>query len=389
VRVLKTFTSEFLSRGLNWVRLVVIVPFINTESYALIVLLVTAEAFLGEIISYPQVRETLLRAEVSGEPLFAGILFWLFLAPLQIILVHVYFDSYISVLVVLLSSLAFMVYKVLLYSLRSADIDLHNKAKLLSALTGTALFFGLTIFISPYLYFICSAVSAGIVAYFVLNCAGKRYFLFQRPSLGRVAVGWLHYSTQSLAAVAWQYGNRFVAGAAFSAFGFSLFIRDYLLVSGVTFIFSAIMIIGERNLSVEGSPNSVGSKARVALLIFASLTVSWLIYCAALLVFFATDSFGVGALGDYSRDVDYQLLAVLMFLFLARAVQLVLAPLVISIGRRSVVTLGAMSSILFQAVAYWWLWGELDPVALAGIMLSSLCLPIALMAFFLGWRVLK
>lgn len=389
LRTFKTFLFELFSRGISWIRLLVIVAFVNEATYTLIVLLVTAEVFFGELLAYPQVRQALFSRIVTGEPFFTGLFLWLITAPIQFYATYIYFQSNAAAAVVTVATLGFILYKIMIYSLRSVSVEVHNHAKFFAALAGALFFFGLTVPVNPYLYPLCSIASASVAAYFIHSTVGAKYFALRVPSVRIAISGWMHFGTQSFASVAWQYGNRFVAGAAFPAAVFSLFIRDYLLVSGVIFVFSAIMIVGERQISVDATEQNLSDKIIPAIMIFGGLFVSWLIYSVVLLVFIYTASFGISVLKPYSSGADSGLLVILMFLFLVRAAQLVLTPLVVSIGKKDVVTAGAIASIGLQALAFWWLWDNLHPKVLAAIMLSSLSAQVLISALFLCLRACK
>jgi hypothetical protein len=387
--IARTFVLEFFSRGLPWLRLLALSALVDSDAYAYVVLLSAAEAFIGELISYPEVRKALLARQVTGEPFFTGLVLWLTTSPLQFMAALAYFDSFVAAAIVTACSLSFSCYKIMLYSLRSFEVGAHNMAKFVASLVGTAIFFSLTVYVDPNFYLLSTASSAAVVAYFVRSRVGAHYFRVTPFKLWSAVTGWLHFGTQALAGVTWQYGNRFVAGASFSAATFSFFVRDYLIVSGITFVYSAIMIVYERRISVKSAPELINSKLRSSLGVFGRLLIAWVIYCAGVILFYITRGFGVEPVFAFVQPVNAAVLGVFMLLFLARAAQLVLAPLLTSIGDWRVVTASAVLSISIQIAAFALFWSELHPELLAIIMLSSLFASLILMIVQLLRRSMK
>ena len=88
----RTFVFEFLSRGITWFRLLAISALVTDANYAFIVLLVTAEASVGELIAYPHIREILLAKEVQYNQLAVASVLWLVTLPFQAFAAFWYFE---------------------------------------------------------------------------------------------------------------------------------------------------------------------------------------------------------------------------------------------------------------------------------------------------------
>lgn len=379
-----TFVFEFLSRGLLWVRLLLIALVVPEEAYALIALLVTAEALIGNVIAFPQIREVLVARNLVGEGLWSGSTLWVLTLPIQYIGTLLYFESHVAAVVVVTCSLSFMATQILIYMLRVESVKYHNIAKSISALTSSILFFGL-VPVDPYLYVVPALISPVAPAIFLIRRKGPKFFR-SLPDLRNAWSGWANFGLQGLAAVFWQYGNRFVVGYLFPVSIMSSFMRGYLLASGVTFIYSAVMIVWERAISVEVDPKDLRARMRVAWRVLAMLCISWAIYSAAVYVVFIYGAFPIALLTELGEGIDPLIFVAFLLIFLIRAVQLTLTPIVIAVGNRNIVTISSIFSLIFQIIMFGAFWKVLTPLSVVLIMLGSLLCSVIITGFGLRSR---
>lgn len=380
-----TFVFEFLSRGLLWARLLLIVLVVPDHSYALIALLVTAEALIGNVIAFPQIREILVARTLAGEGLWSGVALWLFTLPIQYIGTLCYFESHIAALVVVFSSLSFMITQILIYMLRVESVKDHNIAKILSAVMSSILFF-IFVPLEPYLYIIPAMMTPLAPAIFLGRRRGLEFFYKNLPDIRIAWRGWINFGMQGLSAVFWQYGNRFVVGYLFPVSIISSFMRGYLLASGVTFIYSAIMIVWERAISVEIDSKDLSSRMRMAGRTLAILCLSWAIYSSFVFFIFINLKLPIPFIKKISEGIDSEIFLGFLLIFLVRAIQLVINPIVIAVGNRIIVTYSSIFSIMCQVIMFYLFWDVLTPLFIVLIMLVSLVLSVVIAGFGLRFR---
>jgi hypothetical protein len=380
---------------MTWSRLVILPYFVGDVDYRFIVLVVTAEIMVGEVVASPQRRRILAQREPGLAPLWSGLLFWAVTAPVQGLAAYLYFGTIIATIAVLFSTLFYSVSHALLAYLRVIDVSLHNRAKLIAYTVSTVLFFVLA-FIEPVLYPFSVLAMVLVLAHY---CGGANLRASRKAArdlwgtgasaLQSMARDWMHFGVQAVSASAWQYGNRFVAGAVFSAALLGAFVRNFLIASAVTFLYAAIMVIQERRISVEIDGAGLPGRLREASGVLGQLSLAWLIFTLLML--------GAAILAlNNSRAVpidvtwiDLPLLCVFSGLFLLRAGQLTLTPISVALGDVQVVTYASILSLVVQVFAFIWFWDSLTPLLIASIMTLSLGLILAILVGRLVWRMAR
>lgn len=310
----------------------------SKQGYGYTVLLVSAEALLGSLISYPQIKDLLVRQRVHIRELSYTLQLFLLVLPVSAIAVYLYFSSLLAASVVLVGSAFFGLSQVLLYLHRIDNLQAYNRMKVAAATLSTAVFL-LILPTDPHLLPLVQ------ISYFAALASGFRRDsrfnwtqLFNYKMPGSQISTWGIYGTQSLIANATVYGTRLLAGAVMSLQDVGVFTLNYMIASGVTFYYAAVMIYAEKDLSHEldlaGLPKRLRKSVSTLGILWAGLVAYALVVGVGL--WFCQQCKALPAI----NDVQPNLLFTFAGLFLIRGLVLVINPIVIAIGMRRM-SLGA------------------------------------------------
>ncbi|MDG3063492.1 hypothetical protein ACFQ4M_03585 [Thauera mechernichensis] len=381
--MLKIVLSELFSRGLLWLRVILIGVFLSADSYGYLLLLISAEAIFGTLISYPQVKEILVRQRIDCRHFVGTAYFYILCFPFIAIAAYAYFNNYVSVLVVVLSVLFFSGAQTALYLLRVASADFYNKAKVVAAVLSTAVFMGVLPF-DPNLLPLSSAIYCLVLVLAVRKLPGD-VNIFSPFLIRDQFRGWLIFGSKSLLTQLSLQGNRFVVGAALAVSDVGVFVKSYMLASGVSFVYAAIMIKYEKGLARELGAEKISERLRRALFVLAIMAVTLLVYLAILFGFWRS---GLEVVALIFKDADQTLVLIFAVFYLLQAFVLALTPVLIAAGGRFMSLVATMISLVVQALLIAYMWSSLDLKVFAATMVAGhLALVIALTSgFFVAAR---
>ena len=360
---------EFGARGLTWGRVLLVALLMSADAYGHLVLLLSAEALLGAFISYPQIKDLLLRQCVHlREVVRTALMFALFL-PFSVLALGLYFSAPAPVLAVLIGAFFFGIGQVFLYLLRIDNITRYNKLKVLAAFISTAIF----LVVLPFEPLLFPVVQVSYCAVLAIGFRADSRFSFSEifeghpwPTLVRT---WGIFGSQSLVDNAQIHGSRLIVGASLGLGQVKIFTMSFMVASGIIFFFAAVMIYAEKNLSksieVEQLPLRLRTSLRTLMILWGGLAI----YGLVVLAVWRCTTKEIEAL--ISNFLDPNLLAIFLALFVIRGVILVINPVIIALGRRIVSLLASIvcaSMLMVVTVIYW---EELTLISIAWIMLSS------------------
>lgn len=374
--MLRIVVTELLSRGLLWARVLLIGGLLSAEEYGYLLLLISAETIFGSIISYPQIKEILVRQNCERSHFYSTGALYLLLLPLVLAASYWYFEDYVPALVIAASVLFFAGAQTALYVLRVQNAAIYNRAKMHAAVISTVVFFAT-------LPFNQNLLPLTYLSYFVVLLAA---FLRveQRESAGAgfsvraVVAGWLIFGAQSLLTQLGQQGNRFVVGAVLSVADVAVFVKSYMLASGITFIYAAIMVKYEKGLSRLVASDELGARTTKAALIGLAMIGLLITYIAGV---YGVWLAGLDVLQPVFRDADKSLLLLFGGFFALQALYLVLNPVVIATGRRTWSLMATNVSLLVQLAMIVSFWGELTLQILAASMIAGQFVLVAMLIF--------
>jgi hypothetical protein len=326
-----------------------------SENYGFLILLISAEALWGAIISYPQTKDVLLNQAEDMRSFSNTVLFSLLLGPLIILSGYLYFRSFDTAIVIFLSAVFFSLSNVTQYVLRVCDIALYNRVKLVAAVVSTVVFFILLPIDANFLPLVYgSSMAVALVGIFLF-----RVQLLSRwvdlQDLRRVASGWAVFGTQSAMTAFSQYGVRFAIGASLSLVEVAIYTKTYMLASGVTFLFSAVMVVHEKNLAKALPERDLRIRYPEA-----GQTLKHLLLCLTVYFSIIVMTWWMSARFDAVMNIfaqfDLHVFFVFSLYFSLQAIYLTMNPMAISIGGRAISLAASFSSLAVQVlfVALFW-----------------------------------
>ncbi len=361
--MLRTVLSELLSRGLLWVRVLLIGGFLSAEEYGYLLLLISAVTIFGTVISYPQIKEILTEHRCVRAHFYSTLVFYFILIPFVSAVSYWYFEKFVPVLVVGLSVLFSAGAQTALYILRVKSAMVYNKAKMHAAVFSTVVFFATLPFEQDLLPLTYLSYFGVLIAAFL---KGEEVGSKDRFSIRSVVSGWFIFGLQSLLTQIGQQGNRFVVGAVLSVADVAVFVKSYMLASGITFIYAAVMIKYEKGLSKVVVPEDLARRVRKALLIGGAMIGLLVAYVAAI---YGAWLSGFEFLDPLFRDAEKDLLLLFSVFFALQAVYLVLNPVLIATGNRVWSLMATNLSLVLQVAVILVLWSDLSLQILASSMI--------------------
>ena len=364
--MLRIVVTELLSRGLLWARVLLIGGLLGAEEYGYLLLLISGETIFGSVVSYPQIKEILVRQHCGRSHFYSTGALYLLLLPLVLAASYWYFERYIPALVIAASVLFFACSQTALYVLRVKDAAIYNRAKMHAAVISTVVFFATLPFnqnLLPLTYLSYAAVLMAAFLRVEQKEAGGAQF-----SVRAVVSGWLIFGAQSLLTQLGQQGNRFVVGAVLSVADVAVFVKSYMLASGITFIYAAIMVKYEKGLSKVVAAEELSARTRKAVLIGVAMIGLLAAYIGGV---YGVWLAGVDVLEPVFRDADKNLLLFFGGFFALQALYLVMNPVVIATGKRMWSLMATNISLLVQVAVIVVFWGELTLQILAASMIAG------------------
>lgn len=366
-KLIKTVAYEFFSRGLIWGRVLLIGFLIPESEYGHLILLITAETLLGTVASYPQTKEVLLRHDVDRRHIAGTLMFLGALSPVVFLTGYWYFGSLLEAGVVFISGAFFATFNVSLYVYRISNIRAFNNLKILSAIGSTAVFF-LALPVNPNYLPLVSGSSLLILAIWMLSARDFEILKGKAQiEIREVVVGWLIFGGQSTMTMLSQYGTRFLIGATLSLADVAIYTKSYMLASGVTFYYAAIMAHYEKDLAKISSLDMIHTRFPLAQRVLGMLACGVVLYAGLILTLWKFPVFE--SIARLSGQLDFVVFLLFILFFILQALYLILNPMVIAIGGRGISVLSSAVSIFTQiiALALFWQMLSLKSVAFAAL----------------------
>lgn len=374
--MLRIVISEMLSRGLLWARVLLVGGLLGAEEYGYLLLLISAVTIFATVISYPQVKEILTEHRCGRAHFYSTAAFYFILLPFISAVSYWYFEGFVPVLVIGLSVFFSAGAQTALYILRVKSAAVYNKAKMHAAVFSSVVFFATLPFeqnLLPLTY--VSYLGVLIVAFIKGEDTESKN---DRFSIRSVVSGWLIFGAQSLLTQMGQQGNRFVVGAMLSVADVAVFVKSYMLASGITFIYAAVMIKYEKGLSKLVAADDLAPRIRKAALIGVAMIGLLLAYIAAI---YGAWLSGVDVLESLFQDAEKDLLLLFAVFFALQAIYLVMNPVLIATGNRFL-SLGATNlSLIVQVAVVVWFWHDLSLQILAASMIAGQVGLVAVLIF--------
>lgn len=364
--MLRVVISELLSRGLLWVRVLLIGAVLASEEYGYLLLLISAVTIFGTVISYPQIKRILTEHRCGRAHFYSTTALYLFLLPFISVASYWYFDDVGPVVVIGLSVFFAASGQTFLYVLRVKSIAVYNKAKVYAAVFSTFVFFTTLPFeqdLLPLTYL----SYLGVLAAFFLRGEGAES-RGEKFLIRSVVSDWVVFGAQSLLTQVGQQGNRFIVGAVLSVADVAVFVKSYMLASGITFIYAAVMIKYEKGLTKAVESEDIAPRVRKAALLGVGMLVLLSAYIAAIFGFWF---FNLDFLTPVFRDAEKSLVLLFSGFFALQAIYLVMNPVVIAAGNRYLSLFATNLSLVIQVVVIVFFWGELSLEILAASMIAG------------------
>ncbi|MER2512617.1 MAG: hypothetical protein ABTQ25_09410 [Nitrosomonas ureae] len=348
----------------------------GAEEYGYLLLLISAETIFGSVISYPQIKEILVRQHCGRSHFYSTGALYLLLLPLVLAASYWYFEDYVPALVVSASVLFFAGAQTALYVLRVKDAAIYNRAKMHAAVISTVVFFAT-------LPFNQNLLPLTYLSYFVVLLAA--FLRVEQKEAGgsgfsvrTVVSGWLIFGAQSLLTQLGQQGNRFVIGAVLSVGDVAVFVKSYMLASGITFVYAAVMVKFEKHLSKRIEIGQFRTRIRLAAKVGAVMLV---LLCAYGLLGYGVWSIESDLVSPVFFDARLELYLLFLIFFSLQAIYLVLNPVLLAFEKRSLSLLATNASLATQFVILAVYWGALDLQLVAGSMVAGQAVLVIFLAF--------
>jgi O-antigen/teichoic acid export membrane protein len=382
--MIRTALLEFISRGLLWFRVLFISLLMPADLYGYLVLLISAEALFGSIISYPQIKDLLLRQDIHLRELTRTFCLYLLLLPIILGASWFYFHSIPAVLAITIGSLFFAMSQVLLYLLRITDIDIYNTAKVRSAVISTFIFFVVLSSTPNFLPVVSGSYGALLLWYYHKKHPLSFHQIWQKLDLAGSAKNWLIFGGQSAVTNLGMYGSRFVVGISLSLVDVGTFTKSYMIASGVTFYYAAIMIYFEKGLSKHLEENAVPARLKMAAKIGGMLIAGLFVYTAIILNVWhiSVETF----LRGFLETLNLEVYSVFVIFFVFQAVYLCMNPIVIALGKRRFSLLASVISLFVQGLLVFLYWSNLSLFYIATIMVVGQIFLVSVLMFSNRWR---
>ena len=372
---------ELVSRGLMWSRVLFLAMLMPAGDYSFAMLLISAEALIGSFISYPQIKDLLMRQQVHLREITRTVLLFGIVLPLSVVAVALYFNATLAVIAVVVGALFFGLGQVLLYLLRIDDLARYNRFKIIGAATSTAIFL-LVLPVEPLLLpsvqlSYCAVLSFGFRDDTRFSWAA----MTEAVPWSELTRTWAIFGTQALASNVSVYGSRLIAGAALSLTDVKVLTVSYMLASGVTFYYSVIMIYAEKELSRKLNIDNLKSRLNFSAFISLLLFVGLIFYGLSCLFIWLSlsDYISDGMSGSFSPN----LVLIFLILFAFRAIVLCINPVVIALGRRGISLTASIISGLSLLLLLFFTWNtiSLNSIGMAMVAASAAQVAVLLWAF--------
>lgn len=375
-----TATSEFLARGILWVRVLLLGALMPLHDYGLILVYLGIEGLIAATTSYPFVKDILVRQDLSDTVyLRFTAVFALVAGPIALLVVA--FAETGPALTVTLLAAAFLnaLAQIGLCTLRVADIAAHNRTKILWSILTTLLFLALLPLAwawLPAVYLFGAALVLGSARRAVRKNATSAAF---ESTLAYHVRGWLIYGSQALLTNFPQYGVRLFVAATMTLADVAQYTQVYMLATALFFVYSAMMVTVEPGLTRAAPAREIRKRLPLARKVSALFVAVALGHYVLLNL---ADTTGVLStlLGVSMRS--HPLLTVALMVFTAaNGVQVVANALVLAVSGRVVSLLSTVvgSLVVLSGLALSWSAPSLVGigVALAAGQLVALTLLLA------------
>jgi O-antigen/teichoic acid export membrane protein len=382
---LLTTASEFLSRGLLWLRVLALGAFMPLDAYGLVLLYLGIEGLLAATASYPFIKDVLVRQDLKPVLyLRFAVVFAVIGFPAALVMMTVGNLS-ASVAVILVAS-AFLngLSQIGIYVLRVADVRAHNRAKIIWSVLTTLMFLALL----PLSWLWLPVVYlAGVLVLMVAAShavSKSKVGSAQEANLAHHLRGWLIYGSQAVMLSLPQHGMRLVVAATMTLADVARFTQVYMLATASFFVYSAIMIAVEADLSRAAPPLQIRSRFRKAWSVSALLCLVAVLHYGALL--FLADLEITDVFLGLSLASNSELLGLLIIFTALSGLRVVANALALAASGRSFSLLATIAGALTLGIG---LFALIPTLGLAGIALALILGQAVEVTFLVGFVVKK
>ncbi|MCM8566169.1 hypothetical protein [Thauera linaloolentis] len=336
---------------------------VDIESYGYLLLLISAEAIFGTIVSYPQIKEILFKHQVDARHFYSTGILYLLLLPVILCAAYLYFNSSAAMLAISLSVFFFAGSQTALYVLRVANVSLYNRTKVYAAVLSTVVFMVALPYNPNFLPL--STATYFFVLFGAFIRSSEKMAFDCKISIRELIPGWLIFGSKSLLTQLGLQGNRFVIGVALSIGDVAIFVKSYMIASGITFIYAAIMIKYEKGLSKEIAPNELKPRLRKSFGVAGLMCALLLAYIGVLFVFWDSK---IPSVDQAFKDASSELVLIFSLFFIFQAFSLAFTPVLIASGKNFWSLMATVFSLLVQVLVIICLWENLTLSTLAWSM---------------------
>ncbi len=346
---MKTVLFEFVSRGLMWLRVLLLGAVMPLDAYGLTLIYLGIESLLAATTSYPFIKDVLVRQELKPSVYRRFFAFFALVSVPAMFAMMYLGDTSLPVAGILLAAaLLNGVSQIALYVLRVADVRAHNRAKIIWSVLTTLLFLGLLPLNWVWLPIVYLAGALTVLLVARSAVATSEVGTAQEVDLAHHLWGWLIYGTQALMLSLPQHGMRLVVAATMTYTDVARFTQVYMLATALFFIYSAIMISVEAELSRSAPPNEIRGRFRKAYGISALVIVVAAVHYGAMLLIDVLKITDI--LFDFSLRADSTLLFVLIVFTALSGLRVVANALALAASGRSFSLLATFLGALILGV---------------------------------------
>lgn len=337
-RFVSTAISEFSARGLLWLRVLLLGALLPLEQYGLVLVYLGVEGLLAATASYPFIKDVMVRQDLRPILYLRYATFFALIAvPAMLLMMIPGKLEWGVALALAIAGFLNGLTQTGLYALRVADVMSYNRVKLVWSVVTTALFLGLLplhwLWL-PVIYLAGAAIVLAGTARTIRRTQVEPAYIADRAHHLR---GWLIFGTQALMLSLPQNGIRIIIAALMTLEDVARFTLVYMIATALFFVYSAVMITCEAELSRAAPPSELRARIKSA----ASYCVAFV--AIALAYFIALTAMnGIGlikVLFDIQLDSEPLLLPVLIIFVATNGVQTILNALVLAASGRSMTLL--------------------------------------------------
>lgn len=334
-------------------RVLLLGAFMPLDAYGLVLLYIGIEGLLAATASYPVIKDVLVRQDLKPMLyLRFAILFAVIGVPALLAMMTVGNLGATAAVILLASAFLNGLSQIGLYVLRVADVRAHNRAKIIWSVLTTIMFLALlplSWLWLPVVYL----VGVMVVMVAASHAVGKSEIgSAQEANLAHHLRGWFIYGTLALFSSLPQHGVRMLIAAYMTIEDVARFTQAYMILTAVFFIYSALTVLIEAEMSRAASPDIVRARRPIVQCYLKRIALATAFH---FLMILALDASGmISWLMSTSFLSEPILLISLSAFALATGARVVFSALALAINGRSMsliaTVVGTLTSLLMIVV---------------------------------------